>query len=52
MLGVMIFVLENSNLFQTIYYSVRKVSDFIFKNLVDFNEVCLHKATLNLHMHA
>ena len=33
--------------------SLRKVSDLIFlcKNLVDFNEVCLHEATLNLHMH-
>ena len=35
------------------YYSVRKVSNLILfcKNLVDFNEAHLYKATLNLHTH-
>ena len=38
---------------RSIYYSVRKVSDFFFcENLVDLNELCLHEATLNLHTHA
>ena len=32
--------------------AVRKVPDFFCKNLVDFNEVRLHEATLNLHTHA
>ena len=36
-------------------WSVRKESDFICfifcKNLVEFNEVHMHKVTLNLHMH-
>ena len=31
-----------------IYYSVRKV--FFCENLVGFNEMHLHEATLNLHM--
>ena len=37
-----------------VYHSVKKVLDliFFFKNLVDFNEVCLPEATLKLHMHA
>ena len=36
------------------HYSVRKVSGHIlfFENLVDFNDVRLHKATLNPHTHA
>jgi hypothetical protein len=35
------------------YYSVRKVSDLFFcGNVVDFNEVRVHEANLNLHMHA
>ena len=38
---------------QNVHYSIRKVSKHFFfcKNLVDFNEMHLHKATLNLHMH-
>ena len=31
---------------------VRKISDFFWKNLVDFNEAWLDEVTLNLHMHA
>ena len=40
-------------LFQSIYYSVRKVSSFFScENLVDFNEARFYEATVTFHTHA